>query len=535
MTNRPSAAPTVIRDATIHDGSGGPARQGSVVVAGDRIVAVGSDSIPPDVRAVDAAGLVVAPGFIDMHTHSDVSVLSDLDCVSAVLQGVTTQIVGHCGFSAAPTDECTRRSLMIEEPVFGFPGGEGHPSGKWGWDGIGMYLDVVRAARPRTNVGTMVGHNTIRRLVMGSEGRLATRTEIDRMAGTVADALDEGALGVTSGLSYTPGAFAGGDELVAIAAAAGRRGKGYHTHMRYGEATVRESLAEALDTGRRAECPVNVSHLYPSPTDPPDEAATLVGMIDRAATGGDDATFDLTLYRRGGGAWVQSLPQWARDGGLGATIGRLGDRAQRRRITDELSETDRDWEDDLIVKVNRESNARHVGRSVAAVARDWDVAPLEAALRLVEEDGQFWVAPTIKRQADLDQLLSHPDCVPVTDGMSSHPVRHASVGLMPKTFGTFPLLLGGYVRERGVIGLAEAIRRITSLPADRLGLSGRGVLRAGAAADLVVFDPTTVAARATDDEPGLPPVGILHVMVNGEWAVRDGALTRPRNGTVVTR
>ena len=215
----------IIRNGTVYDGTGSAPIRATVTVRGGRIVSVGPEPSHGAAVEIDASGMAVAPGFIDMHTHSDVSVLSDPDCVSAIGQGITSQIVGHCGFSAAPTDEVARRSLVAEEPVFGFPGGEGHPSGAWGWDTIGEYLDVVRHARPRTNIGTLVGHNTLRRLVVGSENRPPSQAELDRMCDLAAASLQEGALGVSTGLSYAPGLFAEIEELVALASVAARAGR----------------------------------------------------------------------------------------------------------------------------------------------------------------------------------------------------------------------------------------------------------------------------------------------------------------------
>ncbi len=525
----------VLENGTVIDGSGARAFVGSVAIENGRISAIGAEAEFRDAPSLDVGGLAVSPGFIDMHTHSDVSVLSDPDCVSAVGQGVTSQIVGHCGFSAAPTDEFTRSSLRAEEPVFGFPPGDGFPSGEWGWQAVGDYLAAVAAARPRTNIGTLVGHNTIRRLVVGTENRPATASEIGRMADLIGESLDAGALGVSSGLSYVPGVFASREELTSLARAAAKRERRYHTHMRYGELSVSESLREAIETARHADCRVNVSHLYPTTADEPGEADKLLDLIEAATDGGAGVTFDLTLFRRGGGAWLQSLPLWARDGGVAATVDRIRNRATRRRLITELRRLNqgRDWDDDLIVKVNRPENAGLVGRSIGAVAAERDLEPAAAALSLVVEDGQFWIAPTIKRQRDLDLLLRQSSCVPVTDGMAAHPERHAHLGLMPKTFGTFPLLLGDYVRERGVLELEEAVSRVTSMPAERMGLSDRGRLAPGYRADIVVFDPATIANRATDARPGLPPAGVHHVMVNGTWAVRDGKLTSERSGEVL--
>lgn len=528
-----NAETVLIRGGVIYDGTGREPFPGTVTVRGDRVVGVGRGESVDGAIEIDATGMVVAPGIIDMHTHSDVSALSDPDCVSAIGQGITTQIVGHCGFSAAPTNEATRRSLMAEEPVFGFPrpGGE---EGPWGWDGIAAYLDAVRSAVPRTNIGTLVGHNTIRRSFLGPNDVEVTDREIDRIRAAAVAGIDEGALGVSSGLSYAPGMFAGASELAAFASAAGEAGKRYHTHMRYGHLTTRESLAEAIQTARESGSALNVSHLYPGHRDEPGAADRLLGMVDAATESGLDVTFDLTLFQRGGGAWLQQLPSWAREGGLEATIDRIRNPETRPRVLAAVRARKNDWNDHLIVKINRPESEVLIGRTIGDVARERRQDPAETALALVEEDGQFWVAPTIKRQEDLDLLLSHPSCVPVTDGMAAHPVDHAALGLMPKTFGTFPLLFGDYVRRRRVLTMPDAIARVTSLPARRLGFTDRGRIDAGYFADLVVFEPAFVDNRATDDDPGRGPAGIHHVMVNGEWALWQNELTKGRSGSVLT-
>lgn len=528
-----NAETVLIHGGVIYDGTGGEPFSGTVTIRGDRIVGVGRRESVDGAQEIDVAGMAIAPGIIDMHTHSDVSVLSDPDCVSAVGQGITTQIVGHCGFSAAPTNESTRRSLVAEEPVFGFPRPDGQER-PWGWEGIGAYLDAVRTAVPRTNIGTLVGHNTIRRTRLGPDDVEVTAHEIDRIRAATATGIDEGALGVSTGLSYAPGVFAGASELAAFASAAGQAGKRYHTHMRYGHLSTRESLAEAIRTGRDSGTAVNVSHLYPGHRDAPGEAERLLAMVDAATEDGLDITFDLTLFRRGGGAWLQELPGWAREGGLEATIDRIRDPAVRPQLLEAVRLRENDWDDHLIVKVNRQGSHPLIGRSIGEIARERNEDPAETALALVIEDGQFWVAPTIKRQEDLDLLVSHPSCVPVTDGMAAHPVDHAALGLMPKTFGTFPLLFGEYVRRRGVLSLSEAVARVTSLPAQRMGLAGRGRIDVGYFADLVVFDPARVDNCATDDDPGRGPAGIHHVMVNGDWALWQNELTKDRAGSVLT-
>jgi N-acyl-D-aspartate/D-glutamate deacylase len=218
---------------------------------------------------------------------------------------------------------------------------------------------------------------------------------------------------------------------------------------------------------------------------------------------------------------------------LPALRARIAAPADRRQLLTHLRQRATDWDDQLVVKVGHQDNKHLIGRSIGELARERGRDPADTALDLVSEDGQFWVAPHIKRQADLDALIAHPLCVPVTDGMAAHPVKHRPLGLMPKTFGTVPLVLGDYVRERRVLSLAQAIVKLTRLAAIRAGLLDRGLLAPGLAADVVVFDPERIANEATDDDPAVAPSGVDHVLVNGSWAVRDGRLTGTRTGQVL--
>lgn len=509
------------------DGTGSPPFHGTVLIEGARIASVDRGVADMgDLPGRDVGGSVIAPGFVDLHTHSDVSLLSEPSCISAVGQGITTQVVGHCGFSAAPVSPTTVERMVEEEPVFGFPGVA------WNWEAIPDYLDVVDQAAPATNVVTLVGHNTVRRLVMGGDAQPAGAEALAAMRRCLEDALDGGAIGVSTGLSYAPGMFADERELVGIAGAAAARGRRYHTHMRYGESSVRESLEEALRIAKGAEVALNVSHLYPYAWDAPDEVDRILELVDRANAEGGDVTFDLTVFPRGGGAWLQQLPGWAREGGLEGTVRRLKEPVIRRQLEQFLvAGNDPDyWDDALIVKINDPANESLVGRSIADIARDRGRPPESVALDLVVEDGQFWVAPHIKRPSDLDQLITHDTCVPITDGMAAHPIRHRSLGIMPKTFGSFAELLGGYVRERRVLRLEQAVEKLTRLPAQRADLGDRGVLARGKVADLVVFDPAIVSNRATEADPAALPAGIEQVIVAGAFTLQDGVVTGARPG-----
>lgn len=520
----------VIVNGTVVDGTGAAPFPATVLVEGGRIrLDRGRSIVPEGAEVIDASGRAVSPGFIDLHTHSDVSNLSEPHAISAIEQGVTTQVVGLCGFSAGPVTDATIATMVDEEPVFGFPGVN------WAWRSIGEYLAEVDRVGVATNTVTLVGHNTLRRLLMGGEQRAPSSDELARMQSLIAEAFDQGARGFSTGLSYAPGTFASTDELVALTKVAARAGKPYHTHMRYDDRGVRASVAEAIETAERSGVELNISHLYPRPSDPADEADRYITMIEEARARGVRVTWDTTVFPRGGGAWVQSLPLWALDGGMSAMQERLRDPEVRKRIRAHFEDPNFDWadnwDDQLIVKVNRPESRALIGRMVGDIAREREIDPLDAALDLVIEEGQFWVAPVIKRQPDLDHLLSHPLGVPVTDGMAAHPEMHRDLGIMPKTFGSFPQILGRYVRDAGVMTLEHAVRQMTAVPASRVAIADRGVLADGFAADLVIFDPATIANRATESgDPAARPAGIDRVMVNGQWVVRDGASTGARPG-----
>jgi N-acyl-D-amino-acid deacylase len=524
----------VIVNGSVVDGTGAAPFPATVLVEGGRVRLDRSRSAAPEgAEVVDASGRVVSPGFVDLHTHSDVSNLSEPHAISAIEQGVTTQVVGLCGFSAGPVTDSTIATMIDEEPVFGFPGVD------WSWRTIGEYLAHVDRVGIATNTVTLVGHNTLRRTVLGGEQRAPTDAELTRMQALIAEAIDQGARGFSTGLSYAPGTFATTDELVALTTIAAQHGKPYHTHMRYDDQGVRASVAEAIETAERSGVELNISHLYPRPTDPPDEADRYITMIEEARARGVRVTWDTTVFPRGGGAWVQSLPLWALDGGMHAMQERLRDPAVRQRIRAHFEDPNFDWADDwddqLIVKVNRPASRALIGQTVGSIARDRGTDPLDTALDLVIEEGQFWVAPVIKRQPDLDRLLGHPLGVPVTDGMAAHPTLHRDLGIMPKTFGSFPQILGRYVREAGVMPLEHAVHQMTQVPALRVAITDRGVLADGAAADLVIFDPATIANRATEGgDPAARPAGIDRVMVNGQWVVRDGASTGARPGRALS-
>ena len=452
-----------IINGRIVDGTGAAPFAGTVLVEGDRLrVLRAGEAAPPSrfegAEVVDARGLAVAPGIVDLHTHSDVSNLSEPGAISAIEQGVTTQVVGLCGFSAGPVRPETLATMIEEEPVFGFP------DVPWDWTSIGGYRESVDRVGVATNTVTLLGHNTLRRSVMGGAERAPTSDELRAMQDEMRRAFDEGARGFSTGLTYAPGLFAATDELVELTRVAAERDVPYHTHMRVVELPISKPLREALETAERSGVQLEISHLYPTPIDPPDEAERLIALIERARARGVRATWDVTVFPRGGGAWAQYLPAWVRAGGAVATTERLRDPSLRGRIREGIEASGwLEWsaggfDDELIVKVSRPETRWMAGRTIGEIAAERGADPLDTALDLLTEDPQFWTGSISKRQPDLDRMIAHPLGIPVTDGMAAHPVKHRELGIMPKTFGSFPQILGRYVREAGVMTLEQADR-----------------------------------------------------------------------------
>ena len=517
----------VITGGRIVDGSGGPWFAADVAIVGGRIAALGRlGSAEARVR-IDAAGLVVTPGFVDFHAHSDVTLLVDPRAESAVRQGITTQVVGNCGFSAAPVRAEDVPRYRRDGLVFSFPGYS------WNWTSMGEYLARLRLARPSINVVVLTGHTALRTAVMGQADRTPTPDELAAMQRLLAQALAEGARGFSSGLTYMPSCYAKTEELIALAGVLRESGRAYHTHLRDYSRYLLEAVGEALRIGEEAGIPVYVSHMYAAGREHwGEKTAQAVRLVEEARRRGVEAGFDTTLWPRGGGPFQQSIPNWAREGGLEPMVARFRDPMLRARIVDEVEQGAADWQgwlrpdwdDCLISRVGCPRNASWLGRMVGDLARERGEAPAETALNLLAEDeGQLWTAPTVKREEDIALVLKHTLGIPISDGFALAQDGPLAQPDLPKSYGAFPRVLRYHVRERGLLRLEEAVSKMTALPAARLGLWDRGLLRPGLAADLVIFDPDTVAERAEYLHPNAYPVGIAYVVVNGQVTVnRDG-------------
>lgn len=522
----------LIRGGRVVDGSGGPWFRADVGIIDDRIAAIGTLANAEARTQIAAVDRVVAPGFVDFHSHSDVTLLADPRAESAVRQGITTQLVGNCGFSAAPVPPDRRAAYQRDGLMFSHAGYE------WDWSSMAEFRQRLAAAKPAINVLSLVGHNTLRVAAMGQAQRAASEDELAEMRRLLETSLAEGAVGLSSGLTYAPGGFASTAELTSLAAVLHGSGLAYHTHMRDYGAGLRGALDEALEITADGRVPLFVSHLYPAGRANWGGAPAILAQLDTARERGAEVCFDITPWLRGGGPLNQYVPGWARADGTGAFLARLRDpehrAAMRRELETAVSGVEPFWPDELIVRVGNPAHSHWVGRSIQELALDHAVAPAEMALELLGQDeAQVWVAPRSKANEDVDLLLQHPLGIPVTDGITVAVDGPLGRPEMEKSFGTFPRVLGHYVRDRGILSLEQAVHKLTAEPARRLGLSDRGLLRVGMCADVTIFEPGEIVDTGDERHGGRYPRGIDHVIVNGQPTLSTSRRTDARAGKVL--
>jgi N-acyl-D-amino-acid deacylase len=496
----------LLANGLLVDGSGVPAAPGSVLVQGGHIKATGRFPPPADVPVLDCEGLVIAPGFIDGHSHSDLQALEGWPEKSR--QGVTTEVVGNCGFSAYPAAD--DRSALHAFANGIFCGGH-----DWGWRGAADYLAAARTGRSKVNVVSLAGHGSLRIARVGPRVGPLSASELDALARDLEAALEEGATGFSTGLMYAPGSSAPFEELERLCAVVARHGAVYTTHIRSYFGALVEAVEEQLELARRTGCRLQISHLQAAGARNWPLQQRALESIERAREQGVDVAFDCYPYRAGSTVLTQILPQWALDGGLDALLARLASSAERRRIAAETeANLAWNWGDIFISAVASKANQRAVGRNLAELAKDRGVAAVEVVLDLLrEEQGRVNMLSFNQSEDNLRQTLSHPLSTVVSDGFYVKGRPH------PRLHGTFPLLLGTVCRQWRWLRLEEAVRKITSAPAERFGLAGRGRLVPGFYADITVFDAEEVDSPATYDNPEAPPRGIRYVFRDGrlEW------------------
>jgi N-acyl-D-amino-acid deacylase len=524
----------IIENGLIVDGSGNPWYLADVGVQGDRIACIGDLKHMKAQRRIDAQGQVVAPGFIDIHTHSDLPLVVDGRAESHIRQGVTTSVTGNCGTSAAPATEDT---LGLMEGM-GVGGAQGM---NLAWRTPGEYLKLLEKTGVSTNVAALVGHGTVRNCVMGYRAGKPTGEELARMKDVVAQAMEAGCFGMSTGLVYTPGVYAGTDEIVELASVVAGYDGLYATHIRGENDTVMDALQEGLSIGRRAGVRVQVSHLKAMGRHMWGKSLDMLAAIDEARAEGIDVTFDQYPYTASATGLSAVLPPWAQEGGKDEFMRRLGDSDTRARMREDILNGTGDWvsmhkgvgwENILITQCPAPSVE---GKSVAQIAAEQGKDGFDACFDLLLK---FQGSPRIVYftigDEDLERIMRHPAGMIGSDSGASHLEGPLAAGKPhPRGFGTFVRVLGRYVREKGVLTLEEAVRRMTSAPAQKLRLLDRGLLRPGMKADIAVFDPDTVIDTATYENPHSYATGVSTVVVNGQVVIDQGEHTGALAGEVL--
>ena len=529
----PPAYDVLITNAQIVDGSGGAARTGSVAISAGKIAAVGTVS-GTATRTIDAKGRTLAPGFIDLHSHSDLPLVTDGNGQSKIRQGVTTEVIGESG-SVAP-----RKDASATAP----------------WTDFAGYFATIEKGGISPNLLSYVGLGTVREMVVGEDERQATPAEITSMQQLVAKTMENpGVFGVSSGLIYPPNSYANVDELAEVSKAVSGMGL-YASHLRYDGPKLRDGIEEAIAIGERAKIPVHIFHVKVTGQKNFGRMKEVIELVEAARARGVRVTADQYPYVASSTSLTATIPQWAQDGGTDKLVARLKSPQDRARIRAAMEDTNPDWESRYqsagtwqnvqLAAIGRtrgsatageSPNRKYEGMRVAEAAQQAGKDPFDFVFDLlIEERGSVACVYFIIDEADLELAMKQPWVAVGSDGSSLAIDGPLRAGVPhPRNFGTFPRVLGRYVRERKVISLEEAIRKMTTLPASILGLSDRGAIKAGQWADLVLFDPNTVADRATFEDPFQYPVGIDTVLVNGTVVLDEGKHTNARPGKVLKR
>ncbi len=524
-------ADLLITGGTIVDGTGAPGRPGRVAVVGDRIAMPGEDVEVRTRRSIDATGLVVAPGFIDLHSHGGLVMLAAPRHEPKVRQGVTTELIGVDGNAYAPFP---RHQDLADFAVLN-GGLDGRPNIAFDWSTVAEYLARYDGTTS-VNVAYVVGNSPIRIAAIGWDAVEADARAMADQRVILREAMEEGAFGLSTGLDYPPGAYATTEELGALMAEAAKLGGFYHTHVRYplGDGFL-DPFREAIEIGRRGGAPVHITHFYHRATfpGPPEQ---MLALVDDARAEGLDVTFDLYPYEWSSTRLLIMLPTWIQAGGVGPLKARLADRSARDRIRAEMQARgrlfagDRSWDALRLGAFTRPEHLAWEGRTLGEVMRETGRDAVDAIcdLLLAEDLGVNQVTPGPHTEG-IRAFLRHSQAMVGTDGVL------IAAKPSPRTYGSYPRILGQFVREERLLGLEEAVHRMTGMPAARLGLRDRGLLADGLAADLVLFDPATVATPATYDEPRQFPIGIPFVIVNGTVVIDRGEHTGATPGRALRR
>lgn len=509
----------VIRNGLVLDGTGGPAFEADIGIRGDTIAAVGRIAAEQGGATLDAKGLALSPGFIDIHTHSDGGIFETPTAESRVYQGITTEVTGNCGSCEAPLLKAA----------------DTRPN----WATMAEYLEALETLKPSLNHAALMGQGTLRREIAGREDRALTAAELATVLRLTEEGMADGAFGLSTGLEYIPGRYTPTDEIVAMARVVARYGGFYASHIRNEEATLLEAVDECFDIGRSSGVRVQLSHLKACGRPNWRKQRAALDLLEQARRAGLDAWADAYPYTAYSTTLTIFLDRWALEGNRDEMVARLKDPSQRARIRKELlprvASDPGGYDLIVIASLGTAANQRFVGKSIAAAAAEWGIEAPDALLRFLEEErgGVSFIGHAMSPE-NVETVLAHPLVMFGSDGSSQGYDEHDSRP-HPRSFGAAPRLLGHYARDRKLFDLPTAVKKMTGMPAQQIGLADRGRIARGKKADLVLFDPKTIADGATFDEPRKRPTGIPHVLVNGVFVVKDDAHTGARPGRALRR
>lgn len=526
----------VIRNGHIIDGTGSPWYAADLAIRDGRIAAIGKLDGAPAKRTLDAHGMVVAPGFIDMLGQSELTILVDPHLPSKIYQGITTEITGEGG-SIAPLNDTIIKADHVSYA---------HYRVTPDWHTFAEYFARLRKQGMGINLGSYVGATQVRRMVLGDEDRAPSPAELQRMKDLVRQAMREGAIGLSTSLQYAPAPYAKTEELIALAAEAGKLGGIYASHIRDEGDGIDGALDEAFRIGREAHIPVEIWHLKAAGKSNWGRMPEIVQRIEAARASGVDAAADTYAYPAAFNSFSAIIPPWAHDGGDQKLIERLKDPAMRARIRKEMETPGGDWNNEwlqvtgpegfLLCAVQNPKLLALQGKTIAEIAKIWNKDPIDTVFDLLIEDEAFTqIAMFIMSEPDVALALKQPWVSICNDSQGAAPT-----GILgeehphPRAYGTFPRILRKYVREDHVLTLEDAIRKFSALPAERMRLADRGVLKTGMWADVVVFDTSTVRDAATFENPNRLSEGMRFVLVNGVPVIEEGKMTNALPGKVVT-
>lgn len=539
----------VIRDARVIDGTGGASYRADVQVTDGRITTIHREDTvgprPTAPRVLEADGLALSPGFIDMHAHSDLALLRDPDHSAKAAQGVTLEVLGQDGLSYAPVDDTTLAE--VRKQITGWNGGgAGDTSVDFDWRTVGEYLDRLdhnthpgfQGQGIAVNAAYLIPQGTVRMHAMSWEDREPTEAELERMRRLVAEGMEQGAVGMSSGLTYTPGMYAKDSELAELCRVVAQYDGYYCPHHRSYGAGALQAYEEMVTLTREAGCALHLAHATMNFGVNKGKAPELLALLDGALADGADITLDTYPYTPGATTLVAMLPSWAGEGGPDALLARLKDPDTAERIRRHVEEIGADgchgvpieWHTIEISGVTDPALAGHVGRTIAESAEIHGETPWATARRLlIEDDFGSSILQHVGHEDNVRQIMRHRVHTGGSDGILQGEKPH------PRAYGTFPQYLGRYVRDLGILPLEECIAHLTSRPAARLRLPDRGLVREGYRADLTLFDPATVAAGSTFEKPRTLPTGIPHVLIDGRFVIEDGRRTDLLAGRSVRR